>query len=74
MKRIYALLFLLSISFAKTQAQSAAAVAWADSVYKTLSNDERIAQLMVVRLSTMDSRTKKVTFFDKQVDLSLIHI
>lgn len=68
MKRIYALLFLLSISFAKTQAQSAAAVAWADSVYKTLSNDERIAQLMVVRLSTMDSRTKTVTFFDKQVD------
>ena len=42
--------------------------AWADSVYKTLSNEERIAQLMVVRLSTIDSKTKEVTFFDAKVD------
>lgn len=40
---------------------------WADSVFKKLSKDERIAQLMVVRLSTYDSKTKKVTFFDEQV-------
>ena len=40
---------------------------WADSVLKTLSNDERIAQLMVVRLSTIDLRTKQVTFFDEKV-------
>lgn len=67
-KTIYTLLVMLSFSFAKLQAQTAAAKAWADSVYKTLANDERIAQLMVVRLSTIDSRTKTVTFFDKQVD------
>ncbi|MEO7523027.1 MAG: glycoside hydrolase family 3 N-terminal domain-containing protein [Ferruginibacter sp.] len=40
---------------------------WADSVYKTLSDDERIAQLMVVRLSSIDLKTKQVTFFDEKV-------
>ncbi len=40
---------------------------WVDSVFKTLSPDEQIAQLMVVRLSTIDSKTKKVTFYDKEV-------
>jgi len=41
---------------------------WADSVYNTLSDDERIAQLMVIRLSTYDFKNNKVIFFDKQVD------
>ena len=49
-------------------AQNNKASNWADSVYNSLSNDERIAQLMVVRLSTIDSRTKQVTFYDAQVD------
>ncbi len=40
---------------------------WADSVMKTLSNDEKIAQLMVVRLSSIDLRTKIVTFYDEKV-------
>ncbi len=40
---------------------------WADSVFNTLTNDEQIAQLMVVRLSTIDNKTKVVTFFDEQV-------
>lgn len=51
-----------------TIAQTNAATIWADSVLKTLSADERIAQLMVVRLSTYDAKTKMVTFFDKQVN------
>ncbi|MEP6673794.1 MAG: glycoside hydrolase family 3 N-terminal domain-containing protein [Ferruginibacter sp.] len=46
---------------------SAAAKIWSDSVFKTLSDDERIAQLMVVRLSTIDPKTKGPLFFDKQV-------
>ena len=46
---------------------SAAAQRWADSIFKTLSDDERIAQLMVVRLSTIDPKTKGALFFDKQV-------
>ncbi len=40
---------------------------WADSVFKTLSEDERVGQLMVVRLSTIDAKTKTITFFDKEV-------
>lgn len=40
---------------------------WADSIYKSLSNDERIAQLMVVRLSTYDSKTKQAIFYDDKV-------
>ena len=61
---IISLLFISSEAFAQTNA----AQLWADSVFKTLSQDEQIAQLMVVRLSTIDGRTKTVTYFDKQVD------
>ncbi len=50
------------------QNKNMAAQQWADSVYKKLSKDERIAQLMVVRLSTIDSRTKTVTFYDNDVE------
>lgn len=39
---------------------------WADSVYNSLSAEERIAQLMVVRLSTLN-RDGSVTYHDKQV-------
>ncbi len=46
---------------------AAAATRWADSVFNSLSNEQRIAQLMVVRLSSMDGN-RKVTFLDKQVD------
>lgn len=66
--RIYMLacvLFLSNTTFSQTQ--NNAAKQWADSVYATLSKDQRIAQLMVVRLSTIDSKTKVVTFFDDKV-------
>lgn len=62
----FILSFLLVIAL-KSYTQNNAAQSWADSVFKTLSPDERIAQLMVVRLSTYDGKTKTVTFFDKQV-------
>ncbi len=58
-------LFLSNTTFSQTQ--NNAAKQWADSVYATLSKDQRIAQLMVVRLSTIDSKTKVVTFFDDKV-------
>ena len=48
-------------------AQNNQAALWADSVFKTLSKDQRIAQLMVVRLSSIDMRTKQVSYFDKKV-------
>ncbi len=59
---VIAICLVVKFSFAQTPANK-----WADSVYKTLSNDERIGQLMVVRLSTYDARTKTVTFFDSLV-------
>ena len=55
--------FLVFTANAQTNART-----WADSVYKTLNNDERIAQLMVVRLSSFDAKTKTAIFYDKQVD------
>ena len=67
MKRWLLILILSVCCMQGSMAQEAAAKHWADSVYKTLSKDERIAQLMVVRLSTIDSKTKVVTFFDDQV-------
>lgn len=60
------LILLLFITL-QTSAQQNGAVKWVDSVFKTLSPDEQIAQLMVVRLSTIDSRTKTVTFYDSSV-------
>ncbi|HEY6901261.1 MAG TPA: glycoside hydrolase family 3 N-terminal domain-containing protein, partial [Puia sp.] len=42
--------------------------AWVDSVFKTLSTDEKITQLMVIRLSTIDPNTHKPLFFDKEVE------
>src|SRR5687768_12965173 len=41
---------------------------WVDSVMKTLTPDEKIAQLMVVRVSAINSQTRKVTFYDKEVE------
>lgn len=60
--------FLQGLLPAQAQITSTASSLWADSVYKTLTNDERIGQLMVVRLSTIDGKSKKVTFFEKEVD------
>ncbi|RYE06952.1 MAG: serine hydrolase, partial [Sphingobacteriales bacterium] len=70
-KYIYSIVFTLILHAGiNVQAQQTGnrSALWADSVYKTLSNEERIAQLMVVRLSTIDGRTKKVTFYEKEVD------
>jgi len=47
-------------------AQQTDATKWVDSVFKTLSPEEQIAQLMVVRLSTINSK-KEVIFYDKEV-------
>lgn len=63
----YILAFFLIISI-KSFSQTNTAQAWADSVFKTLSDEERIAQLMVVRLSTYDAKTKTAIFYDKQVE------
>jgi len=41
---------------------------WADSVFKTLSEDERIAQLIMVRLSAIDLKTRIISFYDSTVE------
>ena len=64
---LISLAFAFLINISSAQNKNIAAGHWADSVYKRLSKDERIAQLMVVRLSTIDSKTKVVTFFDDKV-------
>ena len=61
---LVSLLFLLFSLASKGQNASA----WADSVMKTLSPDEKIAQLIMVRLSSIDSKTRTVTFYDSTVE------
>jgi beta-N-acetylhexosaminidase len=64
MRKIQLVLFLfLAIN---SFAQQNKASIWVDSVFKTLTPDEQIAQLMVVRLSTINAN-KTVTFFDSLV-------
>lgn len=41
---------------------------WTDSVMKTLNDEEKIAQLIMVRLSTIDLKTRTVTFYDSTVE------
>lgn len=50
----------------KAMAQNANADKWVDSVFHTLNNDQKIAQLMVVRLSGLTNGT--VVFYDKEVE------
>jgi beta-N-acetylhexosaminidase len=67
----FILLFLYLISFFPISAQKTSSLqkaAWVDSVFKTLSPEEKIAQLIIVRSSTVDGRTGKVTFFDDKVE------
>ena len=47
--------------------QNPAAVTWADSVYKKLTPEQRIAQLMVVRMSGIDPNTKQPVFYTSEV-------
>jgi len=71
MTKQFLLLTLILQSAIFSFGQNTAANKWADSVYKSLSDDERIGQLMVVRLSTYDARTKTVTFFDSLVSAQI---
>ncbi len=66
----YFVLVLLTISVsARSQIKSNQAIAdtWADSVLKSLSKDQRIAQLMVLRLTSIDPQTKMPIYYDSLV-------
>jgi len=63
-------IFLLLFSFQQVFSQHADSIKarrWADSVYNSLNDDERIGQLIVTRLSAIDMKTMKITFFNNQV-------
>lgn len=64
MRKIQLILFLFIAMNGFAQQRNAAV--WVDSVFKTLSPDEQIAQLMVVRLSTINAN-RSVTFYDSLV-------
>ncbi|HEY4208309.1 MAG TPA: glycoside hydrolase family 3 N-terminal domain-containing protein, partial [Puia sp.] len=44
---------------------------WVDSIFKTLSPDEKLAQLMVIRMSSIDPVTHGPLFFDSAVDVAV---
>ena len=68
MRRVYFLFSILQLGLlaAKTQnnlnLQTPAQV-WADSVFNSLTQDQRIAQLMVLRLSAYDFKTKTPIYY-----------
>jgi len=68
-KSFLLLLFLRGVVCAYPQQKAGpVAEAWVDSVFRTLTPDEKIAQLMVIRMSAIDPSTHKVIFYDKEVE------
>lgn len=62
------IVFISSLLFSTlTQAQVSPAEKWADSVMNTLSPEQRIAQLMVLRLTSYDFKTKTPLYYDSLV-------
>src|ERR1700722_1935776 len=67
MRKLALLLLLVSTGLIRGYAQRSTALsaaAWVDSVFRTLTPDEKIAQLMVIRLSGIDPVTHKALFYD----------
>ncbi len=62
-----ALIACSSINATAQRTSLLAANEWVDSVFHTLNDDEKIAQLMIVRLSSINLKTRKVTFYDSTV-------
>ena len=69
MKKI-SLLFavFIQLSVMAQHSSSLSASQWVDSIFKTLSEDQKIAQLMVVRLSSGNAAKTEVVFHDKEVE------
>ncbi len=71
MKKIFFLVAITTSITAFAQRKSALpADKWVDSVFKSLSKDEKIAQLMIVRLSALDPN-KKIIFLDSAVEANI---
>jgi len=61
-------LLTLALKNYSQQTKRPTADSWVDSVFRTLSPDEKIAQLMVVRGSGIDAATRRAVFYDQQVE------
>jgi beta-N-acetylhexosaminidase len=68
--RVILLLSLISTRLAAQQGSPAAASHWVDSVFKTLSKKQKIAQLMVVRVSSIGPN-RTITFYEKEVEAAI---
>src|SRR5579872_4635076 len=67
-KFIVLLPFLAATAHGLAQSSTLPADAWVDSVFRTLSPDEKLAQLMVIRLSGIDPATHRPVFYDKDAE------
>ncbi len=65
---LFAAALLICLTASAQKPDHSPAARWADSVFNTLTDTQRLAQLMVVRLSAIDPSTKKIIFFDQQVE------
>jgi beta-glucosidase-like glycosyl hydrolase/CubicO group peptidase (beta-lactamase class C family) len=71
MRKLIFSLLLVTTGISRIHAQRSTSLtvdAWVDSVFRTLSPDEKIAQLMVIRLSGIDPTTHHALFFDSVVE------
>lgn len=66
----FALIFTGFSSYAQRTSKLSAA-AWVDSVFKTLSQDEKIAQLMVIRGSSFDPKTRKPILYWQDTEAAI---
>jgi beta-glucosidase-like glycosyl hydrolase/CubicO group peptidase (beta-lactamase class C family) len=65
---VFFVLLVCMITVYGQPAPDPAAQAWGDSVFKTLSGDQKIAQLMVIRMSAIDQINHRIIFYDKEVE------
>jgi beta-N-acetylhexosaminidase len=69
MKRLFSIFTVLICLSANAQHSSVlSATQWVDSVFKTLSEEQKIGQLMVVRLSSGNAAKTEVVFHNKEVE------
>ena len=68
---LFLILSVLSLSLHAQYNVNLPANPWVDSVFKTLTDTQKIAQLMVVRLSSIDQSTGNITYYDQQVEADI---
>ncbi len=65
--RLLVCFILLSFSVTAQRHSTLASGAWVDSVFQTLTDSQKVAQLMIVRMSAIDQAAGRVVFYDSVV-------